>query len=551
MIKPDMINANNPARDRAALAVEIVFVLLVISSVILRMANIASPLFEAHPFRQTQTAITIWTFVTEGISFFSYQTPVFGPPWQAPFEFPAFQAVAALMVKAGLQNIDVAARMANIVFFYLSAFFLFLLSGRFFREQGIAYTVVLCYVLSPYTIFWSRTSMIDYASVSFALGYFYFFSRLIEEKGGWLISAATIVCGALGYLVKITTMPTVVIPLAYLIIKQLRIDYKACEECGIFSYIAAEKIFFAKLLTAIVIPFAAGYLWTVHTDNVKGASLFTQWLVSANLEDWNYGTWAQRGSLANWTAIYGHVKPFAPLLFVIVPVGLVFALWHPARYRAFIYTSSIGAFLTVFIFFNLYKSHNYYPMAITPFLALVVGFAVYHLFFVLLKRIKSQASSLVKGVSDPWRKGLIAAVCAVCLISLGYLYIDGAIAYLKPPLIQNKYDKYTLSGFLRGITAPNEYIIITDHLWNPSILYYARRKGFMVNKDYDYGARGLSFLKEHNFTTIITVRDYPELLSNWRYALRISPPGFHIAGYNIYKVTDDPKIFEDFKKLNE
>jgi hypothetical protein len=534
-----MTDKDDTERDKAGLAPEIVFIALVICSVFIRAVNIASPLLEAHAFRQTQTAITVWTFVREGVDFFSYQTPVFGPPWQVPFEFPLFQAVAALIVRAGVQGVDVAVRMANILFFYLSAFFLFLLCGRFFRERGITYAVVLCYVLSPYTIFWSRTSMIDYASVSFALGYFYFFSRLIEEKNGPFTLAGAVFLGTLGYLVKVTTMPTVAVPIAYFLLKQLWNNYKSFDGRGLLSYIFHEKIFILKLLTAIAVPLAAGYLWTIHADNVKGASLYTEWLTSKNLTAWNYGMWKQRASLSLWMTILMHVKSFAPLAFVLIPAGLVFALKHPRRYREFIYTGLAGALVTVFIFFNLYRSHNYYPMAVTPFLAVAAGFACYHFFFVLLKNKKGTAALNLK-----------VCIAAACFILLGYLYIGTAKASLKFPLIENKYTKYSISDFLKVRTTPDEYIIIADHLWNPTILYYAGRKGFMINKDYDYGAGLLTFFKGHNFTTIVTVADYPELLSNWKYAVKISPQGYNIVGHNIYKVTDDPRRYEEFKKYN-
>ncbi|MCG6553427.1 MAG: hypothetical protein L7F77_13975 [Candidatus Magnetominusculus sp. LBB02] len=523
-------NANGSRAARTA------FAALIICSVLVRLVNIASPILEDHAFRQTQTAITIWTFVKEGITFFSYQTPVFGPPWQAPFEFPLFQAAAALFVKAGLSDIDIAARLTNIMFFYLSAYFLFSLCRRFFTDRGITYAIILCYVMSPYTIFWSRTSMIDYASVAFALGYYYFFMRLLQENGKFLFLTAAVVSGALGYLVKITTMPLAAFPLAYFIVKHLWNNYK---QAGL-SCLLREKVFLIKILTAIAVPVAAGYLWTIHADNVKSASLFTEWLTSGHLHGWNYGTWAQRAALSNWLAIARHLRPFVPFGYFLIPAAVVFALKHPKRHMEFIYTGLIGAVLTIFTFFNLYKAHSYYAMAVTPFLAAAAGFAIYHIFFILLKNKKGTSVITLKG-----------CIAAACLAALGYYYIGTVKAYLRVPLIINQYSPSTISDFLRDITPPDEYIIITDHLWNPSILYYARRKGFMINEDYDYGQSLTAFLKQHKFTTIVTVRDYPELLANWKYVLKIAPTGYRIIGYKIYKVTDDPQVYEDYKKFND
>ncbi|MBF0457270.1 MAG: hypothetical protein HQK99_05180 [Nitrospirae bacterium] len=534
-----MIKMDDTAQNRPGLLAEVVFSALLLCSLLVRAVNIASPILEEHAFRQTQTAITIWTFVEEGISFFSYQTPVFGPPWQAPFEFPLFQAAAALIVKAGIPNIDIAARLTNIFFFYLSAFFLFMLCGRFFRERGITFTIVLCYVLSPYTIFWSRASMIDYASLAFALGYFYFFLQVLEEDGGLFTLAGALISGTLGYLIKITTMPTVVFPLSYFIVKQLWNNYNKTGG-GLLCYVLREKIVLIKLLIAIVLPFAAGYLWTIHADNVKRASLFTEWLTSEHLEGWNYGTWQQRGQWSSWMAIFGYLKPFIPFTFFLVPAGLVFVIKHPGRYMEFIYSSLFGTLMTVLIFFNLYLVHNYYSMAATPFLAITAGFAIYHILFVLLKD--------KKGTKALHLKGCIAAASLGLLV---YFYIGTAREYLTYPLIINNYSASTIGDFLKVITPPDEYIIITDHMWNPSILYYCRRKGFMIDKDHDYGRRQLTFFKEHKFTTIVTIHDYPELLSNWRYVLKIKPQGYRIADYNIYKVTDDPQAYERYKKFND
>ncbi|MBF0516095.1 MAG: hypothetical protein HQK97_03105, partial [Nitrospirae bacterium] len=75
-----MTISDDTVRDKHSLIAEVVFIALLICSVLVRVVNIASPILEEHAFRQTQTAITIWTFVKEGIDVFSYQTPVFGPP---------------------------------------------------------------------------------------------------------------------------------------------------------------------------------------------------------------------------------------------------------------------------------------------------------------------------------------------------------------------------------------------------------------------------------------------------------------------------------------
>lgn len=54
------------------------------------------PILDAHAFRQTQTALTSYWFVQEGFKL-DYITPVLGPPWEIPLEFPLYQWIAAAL----------------------------------------------------------------------------------------------------------------------------------------------------------------------------------------------------------------------------------------------------------------------------------------------------------------------------------------------------------------------------------------------------------------------------------------------------------------------
>src|SRR6516164_8745732 len=63
--------------------------------------NWRRPLLEYHDFRQTQTALTAYWYVRDGIDLLRPPLPVFGANHAAiPMEFPAYQALVALLVKA-------------------------------------------------------------------------------------------------------------------------------------------------------------------------------------------------------------------------------------------------------------------------------------------------------------------------------------------------------------------------------------------------------------------------------------------------------------------
>ena len=53
------------------------------------------PLLEKHAWRQTQTAYSARIFHEQGIDLLHPKLPVFGEPFEAPFEFPLCQAAAS------------------------------------------------------------------------------------------------------------------------------------------------------------------------------------------------------------------------------------------------------------------------------------------------------------------------------------------------------------------------------------------------------------------------------------------------------------------------
>src|SRR5262249_8160029 len=52
---------------------------------------------DVHGFRQSQTAITV-DYLLKGGPWVNYETPVLGPPWSIPFEFPLYQWITAIAV---------------------------------------------------------------------------------------------------------------------------------------------------------------------------------------------------------------------------------------------------------------------------------------------------------------------------------------------------------------------------------------------------------------------------------------------------------------------
>jgi hypothetical protein len=493
---------------------------LLVLSVAIRLVNLNSPLFTGNPFRQTMTAITAWTFVEEGISLLRYQTPVFGPPWRIPIEFPLYQATAALIAKAGVGNLDMAGRIAALLYFYVSAVFLFLVCRRYLGATTATCTL-LFYVWSPYTIIWSRNFMIDYASVAFSLGYLYFFARWLDDSRRALLFVACLAFGILAFLVKVTTLPTVLIPMAYLALKKI---LPALRESGyhLGRYIRDSLGLVTGLAALFLLPLCPFVVWLRYTDAVKAASEFSSGLTSSGLNEWNYGTWAQKMNPRNWARIVQWIAKYV----VTLPGLVVAALGLPAFFRSsrrggdFVVAMAAAAVITVFVFFNLYWVHDYYLMAITPAISVVMGFFL----ALVLTRVLGEGFGVLS-----WAFVAVLMIGLMLFSRRDDLEWSFVVSYDKPN------ETLSLAKAIRDNTARDDYVIVTDVFhWDPEYLYYARRKGFMLWRN--EGGSSNEFFKRNHFNTIVHSEPHEELFANWKYRKVLGVSG----KYKVERVSDTP-----------
>lgn len=108
----------------------LLFVLCLITHVWYSSIGWHNPITDAHGFRQTHTAITSYYFITEGFKL-DYITPVLGPPWSIPLEFPIYQIIVSIIAVIFTTPLDQTGRFVNLLFFYLSLVPLYALLGYF------------------------------------------------------------------------------------------------------------------------------------------------------------------------------------------------------------------------------------------------------------------------------------------------------------------------------------------------------------------------------------------------------------------------------------
>ncbi len=164
-------------------------------------------LFDFHGFRQTQTAIAADS-IMHGGGFLHYETPVLGPPWSLPFEFPLYQGIVAGVAKTLSTPLDQTGRFVSILCYFLCFFPLAsILSSIGLRNVGMIPPLAL-FAMSPLYVFVSRLFMIESMAMLFSLLYADQMFRLVLGHRQWpyrhIVGAA--VFGVLAGLVKVTTL---------------------------------------------------------------------------------------------------------------------------------------------------------------------------------------------------------------------------------------------------------------------------------------------------------------------------------------------------------
>jgi len=508
----------------------ILVLLLIIISVFIRIYFITFPLVsDKHSFRQAQTAITVQDYFNHGFSIFNYKTPVFGPSWQVPFEFPLYQiSVYIFMNIFRITNIDLGCRIVSIIYFYLSAFALLIICKIKFSIPKIYLTIFIVYIFTLFTIPWSRAALPDYASVFFGLMYILFFDVWMnrQKRKNNIKFFTAIISGILCSLCKSTSLFPVVVILAFSIVYSLYEDFisnNSLNMKSIINYCRNKWLNLLNIALLCIIPFVIGLLWVKYSDFIKNQSQYTKWLTSESLRTWNYGTQLQKTDFNAWSVIFNRIHEyFAPyLLICLLPIS-IYPLYHiqyKIKARIFFLSLPIAIFFTFFCLINLYKVHDYYLIGVSPYISVLFGFGLYQVVFELTRK-----KLLLKGVF------LLFALISCTQPQEYYKYVFNNKKNSKP----NFYTK--IGNYIQKSTDKDEYIIVQDQDWSSVQLYASNRRGFMIrNKSPDK-----EMLINNNFTTYIK-RQESELdsiiLSSFSLMLECS-----IDGWEIYKLRKIPMV---------
>jgi hypothetical protein len=419
------------------------FALLALAG-IAKVPTLSQPLIENFAWRQTQTAWTALIYHRDGIDLLHPQVPVHGPPWTFGFEFPLFQAVGAVLMNMGMPP-DLAMRTLGLVTFLVTGWLLY---GLVMRLAGRAAAIVTlgAFLFSPFGLLWGRTSLIEYLATAFALAYLLAGIQWLDRRRP-VDFALAVLCGTGAALVKITTGAFYLLPLL-----------------GFVRRGRPTLMSEWSVPTLVVVPALVAMVWTAYIDTIKAASPATRFLTSSALIDFNFGTPEMRFDGAVLLPIV------AAIAVGLTGAGLV--LWVPAaiaRVRRLEQSWLVGSLLAIvlvappLVLTPLYSTQNYYPAAISPVAAMLVGLGAA---WAWDHRRSLMGRFVLLGGSALWIASLWLTAPLWLMSYEGVVDRDGSLA---------------AAAYVRAHSDPEDWVVIRGRNWDPTILYYADRRGYMLD----------------------------------------------------------------------
>lgn len=409
-------------------------------------------IFEFHGFRQAQTAITA-EYLQRGGPFLRYETPVFGPPWAIPFEFPLYQKIVALVATHLHTPLDQAGRAVSIAFFYLCFFPLASVLRRLGYRWFQILAVLSLLAVSPLYIFVSRLFMIESTALFLSLMYADQMIRLSMDNRPWRLRnmLGASLFGVLAGLVKVTTFAPFFALGAGLALWRLGKRHER-------DSITPARVAAIAALCGVA-PALCTVLWTRFADTVKLQNPIGRYFTSKILAPWNFGTLHERLQLSSYVhfvhAVGGQAGSFLLLVLLLLLHAVLVRRWNVAALVSF----SLYLF-TPLVFFGLHLIHEYYPYASALFLIVSAGLLIADL--LTLSGPRAWVGVLALAV--------LLSACAARYHSRFYLF-----------QLENAPGRPAAAAILDSTTKPDDVIVIAGLDWSSELPYQSHRRAIMYS----------------------------------------------------------------------
>jgi hypothetical protein len=439
-------------RAHEARAMGALFVAAVAWSLAVTSFGWSHAISDDNGWRQTQTAISAH-FIQQGGPWFAYETPVLGPPWALPHEFPVYQVtVAAVSHVTGLA-LEQAGRLVSVAFYYASLAVAFVFFGELGIPRPRRLLILTILLLSPLYLFWSRTFMVESTALFFAVTFLTLAVRSLSRPR-WLEAVVAVAAGAAAYAVKPPSLAGFVAVAGILLLVRIR------------RRPTTARVVLG--LALLLLPIAIGSAWHAYGDSLKLQNPYGwAWTSAAIRRDWILGPPGTNAGLdrrfewGTWQVFWGGTLTDT-LGHQAVLVGSLVCTFI-ARRRRLEVVALLGIAAAHFaLFAPLYLGHPYYQYGSGLFLVAAVGLA----------------ANAALECGD--RRRLLAGGLLV-LVSVSC--VSGYWGRMLPVQRRDAYRKgawfVRLGAALAAATRPDDVIVGFGLDWNPEVPYYARRRALM------------------------------------------------------------------------
>jgi len=410
----------------------VIALLFIPLSLFLRFYFLSNPILEPHPWRQTQTALTIVHLYKGTINWLNYQSPFDGKLWKFVFEFPLYQWIVALVMKLGL-SLEVASRLVTLDFFLAGWVVFGVILYRVWGKQ-VALWGGLFYFISPFNVIYSRVCLVDFTAVFLVLLTFLGTIEFLRDrqKTSWRWLLTTLVAGSLAAVIKVNIW---YIPAGFLGSYSLWNFFRNRERR--WSYFYVGFVFAIQLLSAM--------LWIYYTHRFTDSThihAHNQWLFGPLVDRLNLWQWKKildwilRGVFHDWMVV--------PALFMLLWV------WT----RPYLKLLLVGlALIPIAVMFNVHTYHDYYLISVMPYLMAMAGWGM------------AEILRLPKYRLAVWL-GATLVVCVWKFYKLPYQYTT---------IFHDYREELKSAETLKRLTSPNDIIYVDKNLGQYQLAIYSDR----------------------------------------------------------------------------
>lgn len=409
-------------------------------------------ILDRYEFRQLQTGLSIFWMQQEGLKL-DYLTPLFGPPWTIPMEFPTYQWTVTLLANLTSLPLEQAGRLVSLLAYAAmlpAVYGLLEVAGLARSRRWLVLAVVL---VTPVYLFYPRTVMIESMALCLTVWFLFALHRMLgTRQWGWF--AATCGFGLFAALTKITTFAVYGVPAAAL---TLAAAGRAGRGEGKFR---AGPAFRPMMLAAVPAALALGATlwWIARGDAIKHSNPFTGFLASTELRQWNYGAPGLRLELSFWLTLVKNITECV-LSEGALALGLLAATFATPAARRVALVCLAGFATGPLVFANLYHVHDYYYTANALLLTGAVGLLV------------------ASAWDNPRLTGTARWVLLIVVLLAQYRAFDRSYHFYywkeapPPP---------AMPDVIRATTPADGVLLMYGWDWDPLIPYYAQRRTLMV-----------------------------------------------------------------------